>query len=124
MSIDIQAFDDIELKTHEILDKLKIDSKIEKFNSYEMKNVGIKDKTGKDVYLKVSVGDHESFAILKAIGFTNLDLQIKQLLAILIIAVVAIIIGILLANNLGGYIIGLTVSSFGVNSIKFAIKPF
>lgn len=124
LSIDIQAFDDIELKTHEILDKLKTNSKIDKFNSYEMKNVGIKDKTGKDAYLKVSVGDHESFAILKAIGFTNLDLQIKQLLAILIIAVAAIIIGILLANNLSGYIIEITVSSFGVNSIKLAIKPF
>lgn len=51
-------------------------------------------------------------------------MQIKQLLAILIIAVAAIIIGILLANNLSGYIIEITVSSFGVNSIKLAIKPF
>ena len=57
-------------------------------------------------------------------GFYNPELRIKYLISMGLVGLASITIGILLANNLGGFIASGLISSFGVTSLNIVINSF
>ena len=68
--------------------------------------------------------DRKDLASLKAMGFSNPELRIKYLISMGLVGLASITIGILLANNLGGFIASGLISSFGVTSLNIVINSF
>ena len=67
--------------------------------------------------------DKQEIVNLKAIGFTDNDLRLKYIYALIIVSLLSIILGILIANSLGAYIATALISSFGASAIKLFISP-
>ncbi|MBC3889855.1 FtsX-like permease family protein [Acetobacterium paludosum] len=71
----------------------------------------------------VTAKEHSAIAIKKAIGFSNRDIRIQFGIRIFVIQFVAIVIGTILANSLGGVIFGLMLSSLGASKITMLVDP-
>lgn len=67
--------------------------------------------------------EHRAIAIKKAIGFSNRDLRVQLGIRILAIQVLAIAIGTDLANDFGGDLLGLMLSSLGASEVNLLIEP-
>lgn len=71
----------------------------------------------------ITAREHSAIAIKKAIGFSNKDIRIQLGIRILIIQLISVIVGTLLANNLGEKIFGLMLSSMGASKIVILVEP-
>ncbi len=67
--------------------------------------------------------DRYSVAILKSMGFTNLDIRVQYVTRGVIVLVLGVMIGTILSNTLGE-LVGMTIiSSFGASSFHFVVNP-
>lgn len=62
-------------------------------------------------------------AVMKSIGFTNSAIRLWQVLRILIIMAVSLILGVIVANTLGGRLLGLIFRIFGLTKLDLTIVP-
>lgn len=62
-------------------------------------------------------------AVMKSIGFTNSAIRLWQALRILIIMAASLILGVILANTLGGRLLGLVFRIFGLTKLDLTIVP-
>lgn len=67
--------------------------------------------------------DKKEIAILKAIGYRNQDIEWQYATRSLIVLVIAMAAGIVLTNTLGQSLMGIMMSSFGVESLKLVSHP-
>ncbi len=67
--------------------------------------------------------DKRQISILKSIGFNNNEISRQYIYRFLCLLVIALPLGIILANTLGSVFASAILSSFGVRSIKFVINP-
>jgi len=77
------------------------------------------------LFMKMLVAkDRYSIAVMKAFGFTNLEIRGQYVSRSVFILLVGIILGTVLANTLGAVLAGAVISSFGASSFEFVINPF
>ena len=62
-------------------------------------------------------------AVMKSIGFTNSAIRLWQVLRILIIMAVSLILGVFVANTLGGRLLGIIFRIFGLTKLELTIVP-
>jgi putative ABC transport system permease protein len=67
--------------------------------------------------------DRYAIAVMKAFGFTNVDIQAQYVARSVFILSVGIVLGTLLANTLGEVLAGAVIASFGAASFKFIVNP-
>lgn len=67
--------------------------------------------------------DRQSISVLKAIGFTNADIQLQYVTRTVFILIVGIVMGTILANTLGEILAGALISTFGASTFHFTINP-
>ncbi|MBT2760546.1 ABC transporter permease [Paenibacillus sp. ISL-20] len=67
--------------------------------------------------------DRYSIAVMKALGFTNLDIKVQYASRSVFVLIVGIVLGTLLANTLGEMLAGAVISSFGASAFHFAVNP-
>ncbi len=76
------------------------------------------------LFMKMLVAkDRYSIAVMKAFGFTNLDIRLQYVTRSVFVLIVGIVLGTLLANTLGEVLAGMVISSFGASSFKFVVNP-
>lgn len=76
------------------------------------------------LFMKMLVAkDKYSISVMKAIGFTNLDITTQYVSRSVFVLIVGIILGTLLANTLGELLVGAVISSFGASIFHFAVNP-
>ena len=68
--------------------------------------------------------DHYPIAILKSLGFTDMDIRRQYLTRSITILALGIIIGTILANTLGELVGIAIVSSFGATTFHFIVNPW
>lgn len=71
----------------------------------------------------ITAREHSAIAIKKAIGFSNKDIRIQFGVRILMIQVLAIVVGTILANTLGGVVFGWMLYSMGASKITMLVEP-
>lgn len=71
----------------------------------------------------ITAREHSAIAVKKAIGFSSQDIRIQLGIRILAIQFAAIIVGTILANNLGEAVFGLMLSSMGASKITMLVEP-
>jgi putative ABC transport system permease protein len=71
----------------------------------------------------ITAREHSAIAIKKAIGFSTRDIRIQFGIRIIMIQFLAIVVGTVLANNLGEAIFGLMLSSMGASKITMLVEP-
>lgn len=71
----------------------------------------------------ITAREHSAIAIKKAIGFSTRDIRIQFGIRIIVIQFLAIVVGTVLANNLGEAIFGLMLSSMGASKITMLVEP-
>ncbi|WP_445480277.1 ABC transporter permease [Lysinibacillus irui] len=69
------------------------------------------------------VKDQAPIAIMKALGFTNVDIATQYAARSVFVLLLAVSIGTLLANTLGEYLTSKVIASFGAASFDFMINP-
>ncbi|QOY35252.1 ABC transporter permease [Anaerobacillus isosaccharinicus] len=67
--------------------------------------------------------DRYSIVVMKALGFTNLDIVLQYISRSCLVLFVGILLGTILANTLGEVLAGAVISSFGASTFKFVINP-
>lgn len=67
--------------------------------------------------------DRYSIAVMKALGFTNSDIQAQYVSRSIVVLIVGIVLGMLLANTLGEMLAGMVISSFGASTFDFVVNP-
>jgi putative ABC transport system permease protein len=67
--------------------------------------------------------DQAPIAIMKALGFTNVDITIQYAARSVFVLLLAITMGTLLANTLGEFLTSTVIASFGAASFDFMINP-
>lgn len=67
--------------------------------------------------------DQAHIAIMKALGFTNVDIATQYAARSIFVLLLAISMGTLLANTLGEYLTSTVIASFGAASFDFMINP-
>ncbi|MHA2788801.1 ABC transporter permease [Corynebacterium sp. S7] len=72
----------------------------------------------------IVVKDRREIAILKYCGFTTADITAQYLTRTLGVTIVAILLGIVLANTLGAWLAGLFLSQIGATSVRFITNPW
>ncbi|MGE8035893.1 ABC transporter permease [Lysinibacillus sp. NPDC093692] len=76
------------------------------------------------LFMKMLVAkDRYSIAIMKALGFTKLDITVQYGSRAVFVSIIGIIVGTILANTLGEVLAGAVISSFGASSFSFSINP-
>ena len=76
------------------------------------------------LFMKMLIAkDRTSIAVLKALGFTKLDIKIQYISRSVFVLIIGIVLGTLLANTLGEVLAGAMISSFGADSFKFTVNP-
>ncbi|WP_371811558.1 FtsX-like permease family protein [Sporosarcina sp. Te-1] len=76
------------------------------------------------LFMKMLIAkDRHSISVLKAIGFTNSDIQTQYIARSVFILMLGMALGTLLANTLGEMIAGGLISSFGAATFQFTINP-
>ncbi|OXS76342.1 ABC transporter permease [Lysinibacillus sp. KCTC 33748] len=76
------------------------------------------------LFMKMLVAkDRYSIAIMKALGFTKLDITVQYGSRAVFVSIIGIIVGAILANTLGEVLAGAVISSFGASSFSFSINP-
>jgi len=71
----------------------------------------------------ITAREHSAIAIKKAIGFSNKDIRIQFGIRIIVIQFLAIVVGTVLANNLGEAFFGIMLSSMGASKITMLVEP-
>lgn len=69
------------------------------------------------------VKDRYVIAVMKASGFSKRDLAVQYAARAITVLLVSILLGVILANTLGGALAGMATSSFGVTSLGLQINP-
>lgn len=67
--------------------------------------------------------DRYAISVMKALGFTNGDIQLQYLSRSALILAVGVMLGTLLANTAGEQLAGAVISSFGASAFQFASDP-
>lgn len=76
------------------------------------------------LFMKMLIAkDRSPIAILKSIGFTNVDISIQYAARSVVVLILAIFVGTLLANTLGEILTTTVIASFGAASFNFIINP-
>jgi len=76
------------------------------------------------LFMKMLIAkDRSPIAIMKAIGFTNVDISIQYAVRSVVVLILAIIAGTFLANTLGEFLTSTVIASFGAASFDFMINP-
>ena len=76
------------------------------------------------LFMKMLVAkERYSIAAMKALGFTKQDITLQYISRSVFILITGLILGILLANTLGGWLAGLVISQLGASSFHFTINP-
>ncbi|MBP1040949.1 ABC transporter permease [Vagococcus sp. BWB3-3] len=76
------------------------------------------------LFMKLLIAkDKQAIAMLKSIGFSTKDIRRQYLTRSLIVSVLAVLVGVILANTLGEVVGTLLISSFGIASLHFEINP-
>lgn len=76
------------------------------------------------LFMKMLVAkERYSIAAMKALGFTNQDIILQYISRSVFILITGLILGILLANTLGGMLAGLVISQLGASSFQFTVNP-
>ncbi|WP_232697507.1 ABC transporter permease [Brevibacillus daliensis] len=76
------------------------------------------------LFMKMLVAkDRYSIAVMKSLGFTNSDITIQYISRSVFVLIVGIVLGMLLANTLGGVLASAVISSFGASSFTFVVNP-
>ena len=68
--------------------------------------------------------DKHSISVLKAIGFTNKDIQKQYITRSIVVVLIALILGTFFANILGELLVGIAIKAFGVSSFHFESNMF
>ena len=77
------------------------------------------------LFMKMLVAkDRSSIAVMKSLGFTNMDIRLQYVTRSVFVLIVGIVFGTLLANTLGEVLAGAVISSFGASSFVFLLNPF
>lgn len=75
------------------------------------------------LFMKMLVSkDRYSIAVMKAFGFTNLDIKKQFISRAVFVLIVGIVLGTLLANTLGEVLASAVISSFGASTFKFEVN--
>ncbi len=76
------------------------------------------------LFMKMLIAkDRSPIAILKSIGFTNVDISIQYAARSVVVLILAIFVGTLLANTFGEILTTTVIASFGAASFNFIINP-
>ena len=76
------------------------------------------------LFMKMLVAkERYSIAAMKALGFTKQDITLQYISRSVFILITGLILGILLANTLGGMLAGLVISQLGASSFQFTVNP-
>jgi len=76
------------------------------------------------LFMKMLVAkDRYSIAVMKAFGYTDVDIKLQYISRSVFILLIGIALGTLLANTLGEMLAGAGISSFGVSSFEFVANP-
>lgn len=67
--------------------------------------------------------DRPSIGVMKALGFKNEDVIVQYFSRSILVALIALVLGILLASYAGAFVVGGILSSFGASSFQFEISP-
>ncbi|MGL6198919.1 MAG: ABC transporter permease [Lachnospiraceae bacterium] len=75
------------------------------------------------LFLKMLLAkDQYAIAVMKALGYTRRDVRDQYLTRSLFVLVIAVILGVLLANTLGSGLAGIVMSQLGITSFTFSIN--
>ncbi|WP_062197126.1 ABC transporter permease [Massilibacterium senegalense] len=76
------------------------------------------------LFMKMLVAkDRYSIAVIKSLGFTNLDITIQYVARSVFVLIIGIVIGTILANTLGEVLASMVILSFGASSFEFVVNP-
>lgn len=76
------------------------------------------------LFMKMLIAkDRYSIAVMKALGYTNADIQVQFISRSVFVLIVGIVVGTLLANTLGEMLAGAVISSFGASAFHFTVNP-
>ncbi|QTB24150.1 FtsX-like permease family protein [Lysinibacillus sphaericus] len=76
------------------------------------------------LFMKMLIAkDRSPIAILKSMGFTNVDISIQYAARSVVVLMLAITVGTVLANTLGEFLTSTIIASFGAASFNFIINP-
>jgi len=76
------------------------------------------------MFMKMLVSkDRYHISVLKAFGFTTLDLKVQYISRSIFILMMSLALGTLLANTLGEKVSSIVISSFGASTFKFVVNP-
>jgi putative ABC transport system permease protein len=76
------------------------------------------------LFMKMLVAkERYSIAAMKALGFTKKDITLQYISRSVFILITGLLLGILLADTLGGWLAGLVISQLGASSFHFTINP-
>lgn len=76
------------------------------------------------LFMKMLIAkDRSAIAILKSIGFTNVDISKQYAARSVVVLMLAIFAGTVLANTLGEFLTTTVIASFGAASFNFRINP-
>lgn len=77
------------------------------------------------LFMKMLVAkDKYSIAVMKACGFTNLDIRLQYISRSVFVLLPGILLGTFLSNTLGETLGSMVISSFGASSFQFIVSPF
>ncbi|MDQ0169694.1 ABC transporter permease [Paenibacillus tundrae] len=77
------------------------------------------------LFLRMLVAkDHGDIAILRSLGFALSNIKLKYVTITLIVLSIGILVGTVLANTAGPWIISAIMSSFGASHMEFVINPW
>lgn len=76
------------------------------------------------LFMKMLVAkDRYSIAVMKALGYTNADIQVQFISRSAFVLIIGMAAGTLLANTLGEMLAGAVISSFGASAFHFTVDP-
>jgi len=76
------------------------------------------------LFMKMLVAkDRYSIAVMKALGYTNSDIETQYLSRTLFVLIIGMVLGTLLANTLGEVLAGMVIASFGASTFQFTVNP-
>ncbi|WP_026906835.1 ABC transporter permease [Paucisalibacillus globulus] len=76
------------------------------------------------LFMKMLVAkDRYSIAVMKALGFTNMDIRVQYVSRSVFVLIIGVIVGTLLANTVGEMLARSIISSFGASTFNFTVDP-
>lgn len=76
------------------------------------------------LFMKLLIAkDRYSISVLRAIGFTSLDIRYQYIWRVVFVLAIGIILGTVLAGTLGEKLSAVAISSFGATTFHFTINP-